>query len=296
MSKILVTGATGTIGSILVPRLTSGGHSVRALVHNPERAPQIAGTGAEVVSADFADQLSIRAGLRGVDAVFLACGNVPQQVAYECAVIDEAARSGVGRIVKLSARGAQLGSPVAYWDWHAQIERHLEGSGIPSTVLRPGFLMTNLLASAGQVRQQGSLFAPVADARIAMIDPADVAAVAEVALTDDGHQGNTYVLTGPAAISYQQVAGELSAATGRPIGFVDIPPEAATSAMVAAGVPPFVAKQVGTVFDELRLGVQAETTGTVPLITGQPARPLAIFARNYAAAFRGIEATSAVPG
>ena len=92
--------------------------------------------------------------LRDVDAVFLACGNVPDQVAYECAVIDEAARSGVRRIVKLSARGAAIGSPVAYWDWHGLIERHLQASGIPSVVLQPGFLMTNLLAAAEQVGQR----------------------------------------------------------------------------------------------------------------------------------------------
>ena len=144
-------------------------------------------------------------------------------------MIDAAAAAGVRRIVKLSARGAAIGAPVAYWHWHGLIEQHLQASGVPAVLLQPGFLMTNLLGAAEQVRQQGMLFAPAGGARIAMIDPADVAAAAAVALTTDGHDGSTYVLTGPEAITYTQVAADLSAATGRPVGFVDIPPEAAVS-------------------------------------------------------------------
>jgi uncharacterized protein YbjT (DUF2867 family) len=288
MSTILVAGATGTIGSILVPALSGRGSTVRALIHDPDHAKQFSGHDVELAFADFADPLSIRSALPGVDAVFLACGNVPDQVAYECAVIDEAARSGVQRIVKLSARGAEIGSPVAYWDWHGRIERHLLASGVAAVLLQPGFLMTNLLAAAEQVRQQGMLFAPAAGARIAMIDPADVAAVAATALTADGHEGKTYVLTGPAAISYEHVAQDLSAATGRSVGFVDIPAEAATSALIDAGLPPFVAHQVITVFGELRAGVQAETTEVVQQITGRPARPFAMFAWNYSAAFLAV--------
>ena len=79
---------------------------------------------------------------------------------YECAVIDAAAEAGVRRIVKLSARGAAVGAPVAYWHWHGLIERHLQTCGVPALLLRPGFLMTNLLGAAEHVRQQGMLFAP----------------------------------------------------------------------------------------------------------------------------------------
>lgn len=118
-------------------------------------------------------------------------------------MIDETERSGARRIVKLSARGAAEGSPVAYWHWHAMIERHLRMSSTPATVLRPRFLMTKLLGAAEGVRHQGMLFAPAADARIAMIHPGDVAAVA---LTESGHDGRTYVLTGPEAMTYQRAS------------------------------------------------------------------------------------------
>ena len=207
-------------------------------------------------------------------------------------MIDAATHSGVRRIVKLSARGAGVGAPVAYWHWHGVIEDHLRASGVPAVMIQPGFLMTNLLGAAEAVRTQGMLFAPAGSSRIAMIDPADVARAAAVALTRDGHDGRTYVLTGPEAITYEQVAADLSTATGRRVGFVDIPPEAAGPALVEAGLPPFAAEQVVRVFDELRRGEQAEPTCTVHDLTGQPARPFSEFARNHADLFIGQRAAS----
>jgi len=289
MTTILVTGATGTVGSTLIPLLRARGMDVRALVRDPDRAQRISAAGAQIVQGAFANPASLRAGLDGVDAVFLACGNVPEQVEHECGVIDEAERSGARRIVKLSARGAAEGSPVAYWHWHAMIERHLRVSSTPATVLQPGFLMTNLLGAAEGVRHQGMLFAPAADARIAMIHPGDVAAAAAVALTESGHDGQTYVLTGPEAMTYQRVAEDLSAQTGRRIGFVDIPPAAATSALIGAGLPEFAAAQVVRVFEALRKGAQSTTTGSVRALTGRDAHPFAAFARDHAGAFVGEE-------
>ena len=207
------------------------------------------------------------------------------------APIDAAAAAGGRRIVKLSARGAALGAVVAYWHWHGLIEQHLQASGVPAVVLQPGFAMTNLLGAAEHVRRQGMMFAPAAGARIAMIDPSDVAAAAAVALTTDGHDGSTYVLTGPEAITYTQVAEQLSAVIGRHVGFVAIPPEAAVRALIDAGLPPFAAEQVVTVFGELRRGAQATTTGTVNALTGRSARPFTAFARQYADAFRSEEPT-----
>ena len=290
MTTILVTGATGSIGSRLIPLLQARGVGVRALVRRPG---QLASDEVEVAVGDFADQASLRPALNGVDAVFLACGNVPEQVAYESALIDEAARAGL-RVVKLSARGAAIGAPVAFWHWHGLIEQHLRASGVPAVVLQPGFLMSNLLGSAEPVRQQGLLLAPAAEARIAMIDPADVAAVAAVALTTPGHDGQSYVLTGPAAIGFSQVAAELSAVTGRAIRFVDIPPEAAAAAMVDGGVPSFAADQVVAVFDTLRRGGQASTTDVVPSLTGRPARLWSDFARDHSGAFGGLRTESLV--
>jgi uncharacterized protein YbjT (DUF2867 family) len=284
---VLVCGATGSVGSRLVGLLAGRGADVRALVRRAD-ATEAFGASARIrpVLGDFSEPASLDAALAGVDAVFLACGNVPEQVAYESALIDAAARAGVSRLVKLSARGAAPGASVAFWRWHAEIEARLLDSGVPSVILRPGFSMANLFAAAEHVRG-GLLVAPAGAARISMIDPTDVAAVAaDVLLGDDRHLGRCYTITGPEAIGYERVAGELSRVAGHEVRFVDVPPEAAVGAMTGAGLPPFVAEQIGAVFAALRGGAQASTTDTVAELTGRVPRPFREFADEAAPVFR----------
>ena len=169
---MMVTGATGNVGSVVVRELAARGLPARAFVRDPAKAAALLGPATELAVGDFADPVSVRAALDGVDAVFLACGNVGDQVAYETTVIDAATRAGVRRLVKLSALGAEAGSPVVMWDWHARIERHLSASGVPVVVLRPRFYMTNLLALAATVGSAGALFLPAEGVKVPMIDPA----------------------------------------------------------------------------------------------------------------------------
>jgi uncharacterized protein YbjT (DUF2867 family) len=285
MTKILVTGATGTVGSQLIPLLEANGLHPTALVRDRSRARSILGHRVALAEGDFAEPASIRAALDGVDTVFLCCGNVSGQVDYECTLIDESRRVGVRRIVKLSARGAECGSSVGYWDWHAQIEQHLLSSGIRSVLVQPSFYMSNLFAAAESVRSQGMLFAPAATAAISMINPADVAAVAARLLIDGSHDGSAYVITGPEAIGYGDIADQLSAATGQQVGFVDVPPAAARTALIEVGMPPFAADQILAAFAALRGGAQATTTDTVRSITGSKPRAFAEFAREHAGVF-----------
>ena len=146
--------------------------------------------------------------------------------------------------------------------------------------------MTNLLGSAEQVRHAGSLFAPADGARVAMIDPRDIAAVAAVALTDEGHEGETFVLTGPEAITFEHVAEELSAVAGRRVQFISVPDEAARQSMVEAGMPEFVAGRIVAVFGFLRRGDQDHTTDTVRAMTGLKPRTFARFDHDHAGLFR----------
>ena len=125
---ILVTGATGTAGSEVVRALIERGRAVRVLARDPVRARDLFGPAVEVVSGDFDDALSVRAALVGAEQLFLSCADDPRRVAWESAAIDAAAASGVRRIVKLSSIGAEPGSPVAFWDWHGRVERHLRES------------------------------------------------------------------------------------------------------------------------------------------------------------------------
>jgi uncharacterized protein YbjT (DUF2867 family) len=282
---VLVTGATGNVGARVVRALGERGEPTRALVRDPDKAGRLLGGGVDLAVGDFADEASLRLALGGVDAVFLASADGPRKVAEETAVIDAAAAAGVARIVKLSVNGAAHDSPVAIWRWHAEAEEHLRAAGPAATVLRADFFMTNLLGMAETIRQTGCLFLPLADTRIAMLDPADVADAAAAVLADDRHDAATYTLTGPEAITCSDVAEALSTATGRPVSFVNVPDDQARAGLVQSGAPEWLAAEMVTMFGELRTGLQSDTTGAVAALTGRAPRSVTDFAVEYAGAF-----------
>ena len=290
MKRVLVTGATGNVGSQVVAELRRRGVPVRAFVRDAAKAALMLGD-VELALGDFADEASLRRALEGVESIFLACANVPRQLEYETRVIDVAAAVGVGQLVKLSVYGAEVGAPVAYWDWHGQLERHLAASGVHAVILQPTFYMTNLFMAAEGVKQAGALVAPAAGARIAMTDPRDVAAVAAAVLSGAVHAGRPLVLTGPEVVTYEQVAHLLARATGSTVAFLPVSDEAARQALLEAGTPEFVVAQLIALFGCLRQGVYGRTTDTVRAMTGLEPRSLAQFIQDNAAPF-GAEATT----
>lgn len=281
----VVTGATGSAGSQVVRALEESGQPVRAFVRDPDKARGLFGDAVELAPGDFADPDSVRAAFEGVESAFLSGPDDPRRVEWERSAIDVAAASGARRIVKLSSIEAEPGAPAAFWEWHGHIEQHLRASGVPSVILRSNAFMSNVIAGADQVASDGRLYAPAGEARIAMIDPRDVGAAAAAAMTGADHDGETYVLTGPEAIAYAQVAAELSAATGRPVEYVDVPDEGAKQGLVQAGLPDLIAEQVVQVFAMLRRGAGEQVTTTVESLTGRPPRAFASFARDHAYLF-----------
>ncbi|GIM95353.1 NmrA family NAD(P)-binding protein [Paractinoplanes toevensis] len=259
MTRILVTAATGHVGADVVRALQS--------------------RNVEVVPGDFDDPASLRHALAGVDRVYLSAADGPAKVARECAVIDAAAEAGVGRIVKLSAMHADPASALPVFRWHGEIEAHLRRSEVPAVILRPAFFMTNLLMVAPSVARTGVLHAPTAGRRVAMIDPRDVAAVAAAVLLGDGHEDRTYALTGPAAITFAEVAAALG------VDFADLTEEEARPRFTGAGRPDWLGTHLAGVFGVIRAGGFERTTGHVAEITGRPARDIVTFARDHAAAF-----------
>lgn len=201
MTRILVTGATGAVGTLVVQELQARDANVRAFVRDPSTAATRLGD-LDLAPGDFDDPASLQRALHGVDRVYLSAADGPRKVAHETAVIDAAAEAGVQRIVKLSAMHADPASALPAYRWHGEIEAHLRRSTVPTVLLRPAFFMTNLLMVAGGVAQTGTLHAPTAGRLVAMIDIRDVAAAAAVTLLDDGHTGRTYELTGPSPITF----------------------------------------------------------------------------------------------
>jgi uncharacterized protein YbjT (DUF2867 family) len=239
------------------------------------------------VIGDLTDRQSLTTALEGIEKVYLVMAADLRQPEFEGNMIEAAHRSGVRHIVKLSVMGASEHSPVLFGRNHAQVERHLRESGIPHTLIRPNFFMQNLLSFAPTIRSEGVLYAPMKDGKVSMIDVRDIAAVAATALTHDGHEGKTYEITGPEAISFEQVAEKLSNAIHRQVRYVDVALETAREALIARGMPDWYAEATVKLLEVLSAGMGAGATSTVQEVTGKAPHTFDDFARDHAEAFKG---------
>jgi uncharacterized protein YbjT (DUF2867 family) len=178
-----------------------------------------------VVVADFDDPASIAAALHGARRAYLVTPSSERAEAQQRRFADLAVQAGVGHLVVLSQLGADEQSPVRFLRYHAAVERHIRDLGIAYTFLRPNLFFQGLLAFAATIAADGRFYAPIGDATISAVDVRDIAAVAAAALTEPGHDGATYTLTGPAPITHAEIAGALTSALGRDITFIDVPPD-----------------------------------------------------------------------
>jgi len=281
---ILVTGATGNVGSELTAQLCMAGAPTRALVRTPEKADTLRGYDCEIAIGDLDDPASLDEALHGVQAVYLLTPAGPGQVEKEFAVIDAVVKVGGARVVKQAAMGFDTGIG-RLGDNHARSVEHLTRSGLQHTVLAPNSFMQNLLGTAALVQQQNILPIAGGDAAVSHVDARDVAAVAAHVLTSEGHEGATYEITGPAALTYAEVAAQLSELVGREIRYVDVPPEQAREAMVGGGMPAWFADAFGELTAAYREGRGAKVTDEVQKAAGRPARPLTEFLADHRAAF-----------
>jgi uncharacterized protein YbjT (DUF2867 family) len=235
---ILVTGATGNNGTEIVKRLAATTQvQVRAMVRNRERASAIALPHVEVVEGDFDRPATLLSALAGVERAFLLTNSSERAQAQQIAFIDAARHSGVAHIVKLSQLGAEAHSPVRFLRYHAAVEATLQASGIAYTLLRPNLFMQGLLNFRSTIATQNAFYAAAGDAKVSVIDLRDIADVAVAALTEAGHEGKIYELTGPQALTHAEMAELLSKVLGRRVTFVDISPEAMREALLEFGFP-----------------------------------------------------------
>src|SRR2546427_6583855 len=233
---ILVTGATGSNGSALVRRLSARGVPVRALVRSAAKAAGISSLPkVEIVEGDMARPETLIGALRGVDCAMLISSSDPMMLEVQSNFIEAARKAGVKHVVKLSGIIAELDSPFRFSRMHAEIERRLEASGMAFTHLRAGEFMPAYFRQVPSITGRSALFLPMDDAKIASIDVGDITEVAAAALTNSGHEGKIYPLTGPEALTMAEVAEKLSAVTGKQIRYVNLTPEDAKKAQLAAG-------------------------------------------------------------
>ena len=285
---ILVTGGTGTTGGELLRQLSACGTPVRALVRNAGRAAALASLpGVEVVEGDMARSDTLDAALRGVEHAMLISSSEPAMVEVQSSFIDAARRAGVAHVVKLSGIIPELDSPFRFARMHGQIEKHLEASGMAFTHLRAGEFMSSYFRQVANIVARGALLLPMAGAKIASIDVGDIAEAALLALTSPGHEGKIYPLTGPEALTMTEVATKLSHATGKTIRYVDVAPEDARKAQLAAGMPPYLVDALVELFAERRKGKESVVFADAATLLGRPPTSFDAFAARHASIFRG---------
>jgi uncharacterized protein YbjT (DUF2867 family) len=285
---ILVTGATGLNGKELLQPLSASGVTVRALVRDPAKAAAIAALpNVEIVQGDMARPETLAAALRGVDRAMLISSSDPMMLDVQSNFIDAAKKAGVKHVVKLSGIMPELDSAFRFARMHGEIEKRLEASGMAFTHLRAGEFMPAYFRQAPNIAAKGAMFLPMEDVKIASIDVGDIAEIAARVLTGPGHEGKTYPLTGPEALTMTEVAAKLSAATGKPIRYVNVPPDAARQAQLAAGMPPYLADALFELFAERRNGKEAKVWPDAAALLGRRPTSFDEFATRHAAMFRG---------
>jgi uncharacterized protein YbjT (DUF2867 family) len=281
---VLVTGATGNTGSVVRQLLEARGTRVRALVR---RNRQDAGgdRSTETVQGDFDDSASLRRALEGAARAYLVTPSSPDAEAQQIRFAELAAAAGVRHIVKLSQFAAAEDSPVRFLRYHAAVEKRIRSLGIDFTFLRPNLYFQGLLAFQPMIAKDGRFVAPLGDARVSAVDVRDIAAVAVEALTRPGHEGKTYTITGPAAVTHAEMAAAIADAIGRPIAFVNVPAGAFAAALSGAGVPQWQVDGLIEDYAHYARGEAANVTPTVREVTGNNPRTISMFARDYAQAF-----------
>jgi uncharacterized protein YbjT (DUF2867 family) len=285
---ILVTGATGVNGNALLRRLSAHGVAVRALVRNSAKAEAIAALPhVEIAQGDMARPETLAAALRDVDRAMLISSSDPMMLDVQTNFIDAAAKAGVRHVVKLSGIMPELDSAFRFARMHGEIEKRLEASGMAFTHLRAGEFMTAYFRQVPMIATKGAMFLPMADARIASIDVDDIAEIAAKVLTGSGREGKTYPLTGPQALTMTEVAEKLSAATGKTVRYINVPPEDARQAQLANGMPPYLADALFELFAERRNGKEAKVWPDAGMLLGRTPTSFDEFARRNAAMFRG---------
>lgn len=277
---ILVLGATGKVGRALVPALLDAGASVRALTRDPAKAaidPR-----AETVRGDLDDTASLPRLLDGVDRVFVLTQGA--SLDRERAVAEAAAHTGVRHLVKLSTTGVHFGQDDQITRAHAEAEQVIREAGPDWTILRPGAFMDNRFAWRNSVRADSAVYVPEGDPASALVHVRDIADVAVLALTQPGHAGATYELSGGEALTTEQQVALLSEALGRPLKFVEEPVAAARERMLSFGWP---AKMIDGFFALKRASADHEHVvfDTVERLLGRPPRTFADWARENAPKF-----------
>lgn len=275
--SIVVTGATGALGRLVVEELlaTVPASEIAAVVRSEEKGAPLAARGVELRIADYNRPEKLADAFRAGDRVLLISGSeVGKRVAQHAAVIDAAKAAGVAQL----AYTGVLGGPDADFllaDEHKATERLILDSGLPYTFLRNGWYTENYTANLAPVLEHGAVVANAGEGRVASATRADFAAAAAAVLTEEGHLGKAYELSGDVAWSLAEYAAEIAKATGKDITYKNVPASVHQEILVGAGLPEGFAAILVDVDRGMERGLLAGTSGDLARLIGRPTTPMA---------------------
>lgn len=291
VGTILVTGATGTVGSEVVKQLSrdAPSYNIKAGVNSIENVNKVQQYDrVRAVQIDYDKIEGRESAFKDLDKLFLLTHSSSKTVEHESNLVTEVMKSGIKHIVKQSIMRADLGADVEAMRLHRQTEKLIEESGIPYTFLRPNEVMQGFINFQGAtIKSNNAFYIPADDAKVSFVDARDIAAVAVKALVDgDKHSNKSYMGTGPEALSYHQAAEILSNATGNKIDYVNISDEEARGGMKEAGLDDWLISTILGLYAIHRKGHASQVSSAVEEVTGRKATDFVEFAKDYADAYR----------
>jgi len=287
---ILITGATGTVGSEVVKQLSAKGENIivkaaaRSATDNTfENLNRV-----QVVQLDYDKPDSLAVALKGVDKLFLLTPFQSNMVDLTSNLVSEAKKAEVKYIAKQSVMGADAEPGITPGRLHRQAEKIIEESGIPFTFLRPNFFMQNFVNYySNLIRSQGAFYIPAGDAKVSFVDVRDIAAVAVKSLINENQQkGRAYNITGGEALTYGQAAEILSKAVGKKINYVNVTDQDARNGMKDMSMDEWTIKSMIELFEITRAGYVSEISPIVEQVTGNKPITFSQFANDYAGSFK----------
>ena len=281
---ITVFGATGNTGSPLVDTLLAKGAAVRAVTSDPAKVENLKAKGCEAVTANFTDPAALERACAGAERIYLVTPAHLDMRRWKANAIEAAKAAGVRHVVLATGLGASPKAKVTFGKWHSETQELLKESGLDWTFVQPTYFMQNLLWQADTIARDGVYYDDLGGP-VAWIDARDIADVAAEALTGAGHEGKTYGLTGPEALTGEDIAAMLSEVTGRAITCAPLSVEDARAAMIAAGMQEEVAAAMVELASIAPKGYLAGVETTVSDVLGRPARRLRDFIAGNRDAF-----------
>ena len=280
---ICVTGASGTVGSEVVRQLESLKAPFRGAYFSNKKAEAARSRGIEAVIINYNRPETLGAAFQGCDKLFLLGPNALNQSDLERSAVEAAKASGVRHTVKQSVLGAAEES-YSLAKVHRPVEKAIESSGLAWTFLRPNSFMQNAVTFMGpSIRAEGAFYTASGQARVSHVDVRDIAAVAVQVLIAPNYEGKAFTLSGPEALTYDELASELATALGRPISHINLSPSDLKGAMLAEGMPEALADRMLDLERYFREGQASRTSDDVKQVTGREPRRLAEYVRETAA-------------